>query len=82
MKKTTTNRYDVAGHLRNPEEMAAYLEACLEEAYGDAAFIAKALSSGNDSINVELSPGAFLYVPGNFRCLSCLVRLGCKHLVS
>lgn len=43
MKKTTTTRYDVAEHLRNPEEMAAYLEACLEEADGDAAFVAKAL---------------------------------------
>jgi probable addiction module antidote protein len=43
MKKTVTTRYDVAEHLRSPEEMAAYLEACLEEADGDAAFIAKAL---------------------------------------
>ena len=43
MKKTMTTRYDVAEHLRNPEEMAAYLEACLDEADGDAAFIAKAL---------------------------------------
>ncbi|MHB8882690.1 MAG: addiction module antidote protein [Thermodesulfovibrionales bacterium] len=43
MKKTTTTRYDIAEHLRTPEEMAAYLEACLEEADGDAAFIAKAL---------------------------------------
>ncbi len=43
MKKTKTTRYDVAEHLRTPKEMAAYLEACLEEADGDAAFIAKAL---------------------------------------
>jgi probable addiction module antidote protein len=43
MAKTTTTRYDVADHLRTPEEMAAYLEACLEEAEGDAAFVAKAL---------------------------------------
>ena len=43
MAKTTTSRHDVAEHLRTPEEMAAYLEACLEEADGDAAFIAKAL---------------------------------------
>ena len=43
MAKTTTSRYDVAEHLRTPEEMAAYLEACIEEANGDAAFIAKAL---------------------------------------
>jgi probable addiction module antidote protein len=43
MTKTVTTRYDVAEHLRTPEEMVAYLEACLEEADGDAAFIAKAL---------------------------------------
>ncbi len=43
MKKTTTSSYDVAEHLRTPEEMAAYLEACMEEADGDAAFIAKSL---------------------------------------
>jgi probable addiction module antidote protein len=43
MPKTMTSRYDVAEHLRTPEEMAAYLEACLEEADGDAAFVAKAL---------------------------------------
>ena len=43
MAKTVTSQYDVAEHLRTPEEMAAYLEACLEEANGDAAFVAKAL---------------------------------------
>ena len=41
--KTKTSPWDVAEHLRTPEEMAAYLEACIEEADGDAAFIAKAL---------------------------------------
>ncbi len=43
MAKTTTTRFDIAEHLRSPEEMAAYLEACFEEAPNDAAFIAKAL---------------------------------------
>jgi probable addiction module antidote protein len=43
MSKTTTTRYDVAEHIRSPEEMAAYLEACLEESNGDASFVAKAL---------------------------------------
>jgi len=43
MGKTKTSKYDVAEHLRTPEEMAAYLEACMEEADGDATFIAKAL---------------------------------------
>jgi len=43
MPKTKTTRFDVTEHLRTPEEMVAYLEACIEEADGDAAFIAKAL---------------------------------------
>jgi probable addiction module antidote protein len=45
MANTKTSRYDVAEHLRTPEEMAAYLEACIEEANGDAAFVAKALGN-------------------------------------
>ena len=44
MPETKTTRYDVAEHLRTPEEMAAYLEACVEDAHGDTALIAKALS--------------------------------------
>jgi probable addiction module antidote protein len=43
MMKTKTSRYDVVEYLRTPEEMAAYLEASIEEANGDAAFVAKAL---------------------------------------
>ena len=43
MKKQKTTRFDVAEHLRTPEEMAAYVEARFEEAGDDAAFIAKAL---------------------------------------
>ena len=43
MATTLTTPYDVADHLRTREEVAAYLEACLAEAHGDAAFIAKAL---------------------------------------
>lgn len=43
MAKTKTFTYDVADRLRTPEEMALYLDACIEESGGDAAFIAKAL---------------------------------------
>ena len=42
-RKTQAEAYDVAEDLRTPEEMAAYLDACIEESEGDAAFIAKAL---------------------------------------
>lgn len=41
--KTRTVAYDVAEQLRTPEEMAAYLDAWLEEAPDDAAGIARAL---------------------------------------
>ena len=43
MNKTATSPYDVAEHLRTREDMAAYLEASIEESNGDAAFVAKAL---------------------------------------
>ncbi|MBK7275615.1 MAG: putative addiction module antidote protein [Betaproteobacteria bacterium] len=41
--KTKATPYDVAEHLRTPEEMAAYLDAWLEEAPEDIAGIARAL---------------------------------------
>ena len=41
--KVPTSAYDVAEHLRTPEEMAAYLDAWLEEASDDVSGIARAL---------------------------------------
>jgi len=41
--KTKTIPYDLAQQLRTPKEMAAYLDAWLEEAPDDAAGIARAL---------------------------------------
>jgi probable addiction module antidote protein len=38
-------KWDSAEHLKTDEDMAAYLEACLEEAGDDSAFIAKALGN-------------------------------------
>jgi probable addiction module antidote protein len=35
--------WDTAEHLKTREDMALYLQACMEEAGDDAAFIAKAL---------------------------------------
>ncbi|MBE9061659.1 hypothetical protein [cf. Phormidesmis sp. LEGE 11477] len=40
--KTVTTLYDVAEHLRTKREMAAYLEASIEEADGNTGFIVKA----------------------------------------
>ncbi|MDR0779611.1 MAG: putative addiction module antidote protein [Pseudomonadales bacterium] len=41
--KTLTRPYDVAEHLRTPEEMALYLDACIIESDSDPSFVAKAL---------------------------------------
>jgi probable addiction module antidote protein len=38
-------KWDSAERLKTDEDMAAYLEACLQEAGDDAAFIAKALGN-------------------------------------
>ena len=38
-----TTRWDSAEHLKTEEEIQLYLEACLEEAGDDPAFIAHAL---------------------------------------
>ena len=43
VQKQRFTTYDVAEHLRTPQEMAAYLDAWLEEAPEDAAGIARAL---------------------------------------
>ena len=42
-RKTRTTPFDVAEYLRTPEDMAAYLEAWLDEAPDDATGIARAL---------------------------------------
>src|SRR5437870_7479002 len=42
-RKTKATLYDVAEHLRTPEEMAAYLDAWLDDAPDDPAGIARAL---------------------------------------
>lgn len=42
-KKEKFSRYDVADYLKSEEELAAYLDACMEEAGDDAKYIAAAL---------------------------------------
>ena len=56
MAKTKTTRYDIADHLRTREEIAAYLEACLDEGGGDAVFIAKVLDDIARANNLRLDP--------------------------
>lgn len=43
MEKVKLRRWDVVEHLQTEEDMALYLEAALQEAGDDAAFIAKVL---------------------------------------
>jgi probable addiction module antidote protein len=43
--KIKLKKWDSAEHLETDEDMALHLEACLEEAGDDAAFVAKALGT-------------------------------------
>lgn len=43
MTKIKLRKWDSAEYLKTDEDMVLYLEACLDEAGDDAAFIAKAL---------------------------------------
>ena len=45
MKKIKLSKWDSAEYLKTDEDMVLYLEACLEEAGDDAAFIAKVLGT-------------------------------------
>ena len=45
MAKLKLRKWDSAEHLNSDEDIALYLDACLEEAGGDPAFIAKALGN-------------------------------------
>jgi probable addiction module antidote protein len=42
-KKEKFSRYDVVDYLKSEEDIAGYLDACMEEAGDDAAYIAAAL---------------------------------------
>ena len=65
-------RWDSAEHLKTEEDMVMYLQACMEEAGDDAAFIAKARSSlpqdGPLALRKRHSAGRGLHLPsGNAR---------------
>lgn len=45
MNTLNLRKWDSSEHLKTKEDMAQYLEACLQEAGDDAAFIAKALGN-------------------------------------
>ena len=45
MQAIKLHKWDSAGHLKTEEDIALYLQACLDEAGDDAAFIAKALGT-------------------------------------
>ena len=46
----------MAEHLRTPQEMALYLQACIEESNGDVEFIARALDDIARAQDATLEP--------------------------
>ena len=60
LQKPVTMPYDVAAQLRTPEEIAAYLDAWLDEARGDATGIARAfvdVARAKDMAHTPRKPG-------------------------
>jgi probable addiction module antidote protein len=45
MSKIQLKQWDSVEHLKTEDDMAQYLDACLQEAGSDAAFLAKALGN-------------------------------------
>jgi probable addiction module antidote protein len=45
MNALKLRKWDSAEHLKTEEDMALYIEACLQEAGDDAAFLAKVLGN-------------------------------------
>jgi probable addiction module antidote protein len=44
-RKEKVTPYDTADYLKTPQDMAAYLEACMEEGGDDPAFLADAIGT-------------------------------------
>lgn len=66
-----TRRWDSAQHLDTEEDRAAYLDACLEEAGGDAGFVAHALGVVARSRNMsQLARDTGLTREGLYKALS------------
>jgi probable addiction module antidote protein len=66
-----TTRWDSAEYLRTEEERAAYLDACMEEAPDDPAFIANALGVVARSRNMsQLARDTGLTREGLYKALS------------
>jgi probable addiction module antidote protein len=45
METSTLSKWDIGDHLNTEEDCALFLDACLEEACGDATFILQALGA-------------------------------------
>lgn len=70
-KTETFSRYDSADYLTTVEDAAAYLEAALEEAGDDPAFIAQALGTIARSGNIsELARRVGMSREGLYKALS------------
>ncbi len=53
--RETFSRYDSAGYLKTEEDIALYLEACMEEGGDDPAFIAHALGVVARALGLKLT---------------------------
>lgn len=71
MTKETFSRYDTADYLKSEEDIAAYMEAVMEEGGDDPAFIAHALGAVARARNMsQLARDTGLTREGLYKALS------------
>lgn len=70
-RKEKFSAYDTADYMKSPEDMAAYLEACMEEGGDDPTFIADALGTVARAYGmVKLAQATGLTREGLYKALS------------
>lgn len=71
MSKETFSRYDTADYLKSEEDIAAYMEAVMEEGGDDPAFVARALGIAARAQNLsQLARGVGMTRQGLDKALS------------
>ncbi len=71
MNKETFSRYDTADYLKNEGDIAAYMEAVMEEGGDDPAFVARALGTVARARNMsQLARDTGLTREGLYKALS------------
>ena len=74
MGKTIITPFEVAEHIKTPQEIAAYLGSILEEADGEPSFITKTLEDIAHAKGIETADVNFLSMAGLWQDLDSTLK--------